>query len=167
MIIKKVMGLKRNVSESIWSKLKNQTGFSLEDSFWEDISGLIPALGPRIDVYQTRDEVVVVIELPGIHSADKIELKLRKKNTLLIKGNVDCDYPIGESDMHLGERYFGEFERKLKLPHEVTTDGVKAVFEHGLLTLRLPILPEAEDEQVMIKLDADAKEEDQQEEAER
>lgn len=159
--------MKRTVSESIWSKLKNQTGFSLDDSFWEDISGLIPSLGPRIDVYQTRDEVVVVIELPGADSPDKIELRLRKKNTLLIKGYIDCDYPAGESDMHLGERYFGEFERRLKLPHEVSADGIKAVFEHGLLTLRLPKLPEAEDERVTIKLDADAEEEDQQEGTER
>lgn len=144
--------MKRTVSESIWNKLKNQTGFTLEDSFWEDISGLIPAMGPRIDVYQRKGEVVVVIELPGMKSPDKIELKLRKKNTLFVKGYVDCDYPIGESDMHLGERYFGEFERKLKLPHEVSTDGVKAVFEYGLLIVSLSKLPEAEDEQVVIEL---------------
>lgn len=158
--------MKRTIPESIWNKLKNQTGFTLEDSFWEDISGLIPAMGPRIDVYQTKGEVVVAIELPGMKSPDKIELKLRKKNTLFVKGYVDCDYPVGESDMQLGERYFGEFERKLKLPHEVSTDGVKAVFDCGLLRVSLPKLPEAEDEQVVIELDEKSENKEKEEKEE-
>jgi HSP20 family protein len=90
---------------------------------------------PPINVFQQGDDVLVVIELPGI---DKSELQLQaKENTIRIFGRKTVAYPERVS-MHRRERVFGEFDRTLSLPIAIDPDGIKAEYRDGILAIFLP-----------------------------
>ena len=89
---------------------------------------------PPINVFQQGDEILAIIELPGI---DKNDLQIQaKENTIRISGKKVVNYP--ESSVHRRERVFGEFDRTLSLPVQIDPDGIKAEYRDGVLALFLP-----------------------------
>jgi len=53
------------------------------------------------NVYRTKNEVVVVVEIPGIKPTDKINMRLRGFK-LLIDGKIPNTYPVSEEDIASG-----------------------------------------------------------------
>jgi HSP20 family protein len=89
---------------------------------------------PPINVFQQGDDILAIIELPGI---DKGNLQIQaKENTIRISGKRVADYPDGS--VHRHERVFGEFDRTLSLPVQLDPDGIKAEYRDGILALLLP-----------------------------
>lgn len=136
----------------VWEILHSEADQTLGDRFWEDILELIPNRGPRIDVFQTEQHVVVVVELPGVNSPNTVNMKLKNSRVLWIKGEIPCDYPAFEGDISQSERFFGDFERKISLPYDVTVTQVRSVFNDGLLTVHLPKKQSVEEEQIPLKV---------------
>lgn len=90
---------------------------------------------PPINVFQQGEDILAIIELPGI---DKKELQIQaKENTIRISGKKAADYP-GNVSVHRRERIAGEFDRTLSLPVQVDPDGIKAEYRDGILALFLP-----------------------------
>ena len=90
---------------------------------------------PPINVFQQGDDIVAIIELPGI---DKGDLQIQAKdNTIRISGKKSVEYPDRVS-VHRRERMFGEFDRTLTVPVNVDPDRVKAEYRDGILALFLP-----------------------------
>lgn len=105
--------------ESDW--LQNQT------------AGLGPF--PPINVFQQGDDIVAIVELPGV---DKKDLQIEaKENTIRIAGKKSVDVPE-EVSVHRRERIFGDFDRTISLPIQLDPDGIKAEFQNGILALFLP-----------------------------
>jgi HSP20 family protein len=121
-------------SKELWKAIRNQAGKTLGEDFWHDIAGLLPNPGPHIDVYETTEEVFVVVELPGLSGLEGIRLQLTGRR-LQLKGEMIRDYPVEEEELFISERFSGKFMRSLELPHEVSAGGVKTSFRDGLLTL--------------------------------
>jgi HSP20 family protein len=90
---------------------------------------------PPINVFQQGDDILAIMELPGV---DKNDLQIQAKaNTIRISGKKTADYANGAS-VHRRERVSGEFDRTLSLPVEIDPDGIKAEYRDGLLALFLP-----------------------------
>ncbi len=90
---------------------------------------------PPINVFQQGDDILAIIELPGI---DRNELQIQaKENTIRISGKKSIDYPDGVS-VHRRERVFGEFDRTLTLPVHLDAERIKAEYRDGVLALFLP-----------------------------
>jgi HSP20 family protein len=90
---------------------------------------------PPINVFQQGDNILAIVELPGINKNDlQIEAK---ENTIRISGKKTVDYPDGGS-VHRRERIFGEFDRTLSLPVQLDPDGIRAEYRDGVLALFLP-----------------------------
>jgi HSP20 family protein len=90
---------------------------------------------PPINVFQQSDDILALMELPGI---DKNELQIEAKaNTVRISGKKRVDYSNGVS-VHRRERVSGEFDRTLSLPVQVDPDRIRAEYRDGLLALFLP-----------------------------
>jgi HSP20 family protein len=90
---------------------------------------------PPINVFQQGDDILAIIELPGI---DKNNLQiLAKENTIRISGKKSVDYPSGVS-VHRRERVGGEFDRTLSLPVRLDPERIKAEYQDGILALFLP-----------------------------
>jgi HSP20 family protein len=90
---------------------------------------------PPINVFQQGDDILAIIELPGV---DKGDLQIQaKENTIRVSGKKAINFQEGVS-VHRRERISGEFDRTLSLPIQVNQDGIKAEYHNGVLALYLP-----------------------------
>jgi HSP20 family protein len=90
---------------------------------------------PPINVFQQADDLLAIIELPGI---DKNSLQIEAKgNTIRIAGKKAVSYPEGVS-VHRRERVAGEFDRTISVPVQLEPDGIKAEYRDGILALFMP-----------------------------
>ena len=97
--------------------------------------GLAPVPLPAADVYETKDEFVVQLEVPGFAEE---ELRVEVNDHLLtITGEPVADKTEEEKTFRLHERLAREFVRRFELPPEADTTKVKATFAAGVLDLHV------------------------------
>jgi len=84
---------------------------------------------PNIDLLESEEEVVVLVELPGVRK-ENIELGING-NVLTIKGKVDAIYP--HLKVSYSEKFYGEFQRQVKLPDPIKPNEINAKFWNGIL----------------------------------
>jgi len=90
---------------------------------------------PPINVFQKGDDLVAIIELPGV---DRNELNIQAKdNTIRIAGQKKVSTPE-KGSAHRRERLWGSFDRTLTVPMQIDPDGIKAEYNDGLLALFIP-----------------------------
>ena len=100
--------------------------------------GFAPGLAPAADVYETDDEFVVEVEVPGYEEKElSIEVS---DHTLAVKGSREKTKQEKTKEFSLHERLEREFERRFVLPSEADTEHLKAVFGKGVLEVRAPKL---------------------------
>ena len=112
----------------------------LFDRMWMDFgSSLSPAmttLGPSLDISETRDTLIVKVELPGIDLKDvKISVTDR---TLSLTGIKRSEVVRKGAHYHRLERRFGSFSRTLQLPCAIQVDDIDATYDKGILKIVLP-----------------------------
>ena len=90
---------------------------------------------PPINVFQQGDNLVAIVELPGVAKND-LEIQA-KDSSIRISGKKSIDYPEGVS-LHRRERRSGMFDRTLTMPMQINPDGIKAEFRDGVLVLFIP-----------------------------
>jgi HSP20 family protein len=90
---------------------------------------------PPINVFQQGDDILAIIELPGIEKSS-IQVQA-KENTIRIAGKKAIFFPESAS-VHRRERMSGEFDRTLSLPIHIDPDRIKAEYRDGILALHLP-----------------------------
>jgi len=95
------------------------------------------AWAPLADVWETPDEMVISVEMPGFTEKD-IRLSVTG-DQVLIQGERrwDGDDPQ-KATFHRRERWYGKVERAFSLPMPVETSKVAGNFRDGVLTVRLP-----------------------------
>ena len=91
---------------------------------------------PPVDMYETKNEVVIAVELSGLNEKD-IRLSITG-DLLTIQGERQWNAEAREAGHYRQERWFGKFERVLSLPIPVETGQVKATYRDGVLTVKLP-----------------------------
>jgi HSP20 family protein len=88
---------------------------------------------PPVDVYETEEEYLVKIDVPGVKSEDvNVEVN---DNVLSISGSRVADET---GTAQLVERPYGTFARTLTLPQGVDSDSIEAGYHDGVLELRIP-----------------------------
>lgn len=94
---------------------------------------------PAADVYRTDDPpvVTVVCDLAGVDPAD---VELSVADGVFSIAGFRRRPAAGEAVCHQMELDFGPFERRIPIGEEVDSDAAEAVYERGLLTVRLPLL---------------------------
>lgn len=98
----------------------------------------------RVDVYEAKDQFVLELELPGV-SKDAVNVHIND-GILSIKGEKKPATVGGKASYLLRERRMGSFLRNFTLPDYVDITQIKAKYESGLLTIRLPIIREEEED---------------------
>ena len=112
---------------------KDQGAAAASDDFFEDtdVPGQL-----AVDVYQTKDSVVVVAPVPGVGKGD-IEISL-VDNQLTIRGSRSHIETIQEENYFAQELHWGEFSRSIVLPTQVKEEGAEAVLRDGMLSVTVP-----------------------------
>ncbi|HEY9160386.1 MAG TPA: Hsp20/alpha crystallin family protein [Desulfomonilia bacterium] len=91
---------------------------------------------PPVNVYVTGDDVVVTSEVPGIE-ASQIDLTVAGDMLTLKAEKKPVDLKEGEK-WHRNERAYGSFNRTVKLPYNVDSSKIEALYDKGILKLTLP-----------------------------
>ena len=108
--------------------------------FWSDFGVcLFPgevAEGPFIDLSETKDSLILRVELPGI-DPEEVEISVTDR-TLVIKGEKKEESVEKNAYYHRVERRFGSFSRSLQLPCKVEMDQIKAKYDKGVLKIVMP-----------------------------
>jgi HSP20 family protein len=114
---------------------------------------LFSGWSPALDLYQNNDNVVAVVELPGMKKED-IEISLHD-GTLTISGERKHEGSNGNGDSQKAERserYIGKFRRSITLPVRVDANKVNATYRDGILTVTLPKAEEAKPKQIQVNV---------------
>jgi HSP20 family protein len=90
---------------------------------------------PPMDVHDDKDAVVVKAELPGMKKED-IDISLQE-NVLTLSGERKGEREDASGGASHCERWFGRFERSIRLPSQVDTKTIKAAYTDGVLTIEL------------------------------
>lgn len=134
------------------SNLRDELDTLFELPFWSDFgrqTQLFSGWTPALDLYQNNDNVIAMVELPGMRKED-IEISLHD-GMLTIAGERKTE--TGESEKaERSERYVGKFRRSITLPTLVDANRVNATYKDGILTVTLPKAEEAKPKQIQVNV---------------
>jgi HSP20 family protein len=123
---------------SHWNHLARQL---LGEDFFEEMAEVAKSNEPDIhqypnaDVYHGKNEVIVVVELPGMEDINSLDLHI-EGDTLLLKGyfpNPYQSYQISHA-----ERVRGTFQKTIPLGVVVSPKYTHARYRKGILEIRFP-----------------------------
>jgi HSP20 family protein len=143
-----------------WSTLRDDLNslFELPFAGIRRQGQLFSGWSPALDLYQNNDNIVAVVELPGMKK-DEIEISLHD-GTLTIGGERKAEASNGNSNSNGNgenaertERYVGKFRRSIALPVRVDATKVNATYRDGILTVTLPKAEEAKPKQIQVNVD--------------
>ena len=118
----------------------------------DDGGSLVGQWVPSVDVLEDKDAVQITAELPGVRPEDvKISLE---NNVLTICGEKRQTSEENTDRVHRYERYYGVFERSFTVPSTVDAERIKASYDLGVLTVRLPKAERAKPRQIEVKDEA-------------
>ncbi len=104
---------------------------------------------PALDFSENDKEFVVRLEVPGFHREN---LDVKFENQLLtISGHREYRDEIKNEDFLWKEREEGRFTRTLRVPAPVNEANVDALYENGVLTVKLPKMTPAPKARIAIK----------------
>lgn len=90
---------------------------------------------PRADIYETKDAIIVVTDMPGVDESS-VDIVL-EKSILSVDGYVKPEDMEGYS-LAYAEYGVGDYQRRFTLPDEIDRDKIEATAKDGILRLVLP-----------------------------
>jgi HSP20 family protein len=107
---------------------------------------------PAVDIYETENELVAKIDLPGVNQKD-LDVRV-ENNTLTVRGERKFESTVSEDNYVRVERAYVTFSRSFSLPPRVNTEAIGAEYNEGVLTLRMPKREEAKPKQIRVNVTA-------------
>ncbi len=103
---------------------------------------------PSADIFESDDELVVNLDLPGI---DPKMVDVRVENNLLtIRGERQVSQKLNSENYHRVERSYGAFARSFALATPVNAERIRATYESGVLTIVMPKAETAKPRKIQI-----------------
>jgi HSP20 family protein len=96
-----------------------------------------PEWKPQIALWEGKNEVRIVVDLPGV---EKDAVRVAVSRGMLELTGTRPLRPIGEDSIKLryAEHPYGKFRRTMPLPHGAKVEQLKAEMRAGVLELRIP-----------------------------
>ncbi|MDM5200268.1 Hsp20/alpha crystallin family protein [Fictibacillus enclensis] len=127
------MGKKVNFD---WASIQEKVDGVLGHDFWQDLNRVVPKRTACSDFYETETEGHIIVELPGLHSQEDLQIEL-EANQLILQGNIPYLYPVEKEALKMNERLSGPFKKVISIPFAYLPDDIKAEYKHGLLLIKL------------------------------
>jgi HSP20 family protein len=100
-----------------------------------------------MDAYRDGEQYVVHFDLPGVDPSS-VDLNV-ERNVLTVKAERTPSYRE-DVELQVAERPRGVFSRQLFLGDTLDADRVKANYDAGVLTLRIPVAEKAKPRKIEI-----------------
>jgi HSP20 family protein len=103
---------------------------------------------PVLDMYETKDDLLLYFELPGVREKD-VSLSITG-DLLTVRGERPFRLELKDDHAYHIERVYGRFERSVQLPMPVQADRVTATYRDGMLEVKLPKADEVKSKEIKI-----------------
>jgi HSP20 family protein len=103
-------------------------------------SGLRAGFRPNVDCYRTKDAIIVLVELPGVDTAN-VDIFVAE-GTLYVSGERKRPRGDGQTYQQM-ELDYGPFRRQIALGSDVDVEHAQATYEQGILKIALPLTQHA------------------------
>jgi HSP20 family protein len=135
-----------------WTTLRDEMNslFDLPTIGYGRQGQLFSGWTPPLDLYQTNDNVVAVLEVPGMRKED-IDISLHD-GMLTIAGERQS-HPVESESAERSERFSGKFRRSISLPTRIEAGKVSATYKDGILMVTLPKAEEAKPKKVEVTIE--------------
>ncbi|MFE0247194.1 Hsp20/alpha crystallin family protein [[Kitasatospora] papulosa] len=101
-----------------------------------------------MDAWREGEEYVIALDLPGV-AKDAIDVDV-ERNMLTVKAERRPVMTGEDVQVELSERPLGAFSRQLVLADTLDTERIRADYDAGVLTLRIPIAERAKPRKIAI-----------------
>ncbi|HET6203043.1 MAG TPA: Hsp20/alpha crystallin family protein [Planctomycetota bacterium] len=104
---------------------------------------------PAMDVVETKDNLIVKAEIPGLDPKD-LNISV-SEDFLTISGERKQETVKEEANRYMAERWFGEFRRTFRLPSWADPEKIEASFKNGVVELTIGKRAEAKPRVVKVR----------------
>jgi HSP20 family protein len=105
---------------------------------------------PAVDVYETKENIRVKAELPGLKK-DEVQVSVQD-GILSLKGERKQETDEKQEGYRRVEMIYGQFHRAIQLPTSVDTAKIKANYKDGVLDIVLPKKEEAKPKTIDVEV---------------
>lgn len=109
---------------------------------------MVPVFVPPADIYETKDHIVLQIEMPGVAPED-VDVQLERR-VLTITGRTREQAHAGYRRIYT-EYADGDYERVFTLSEDIDQEGIQASHRDGVLHLMLPKSEGAKARKIQLK----------------
>jgi len=95
--------------------------------------GSVSVIVPRMDIFETKDQVVYILEMPGIDT-EQLEVEIEGSNIRVAAPILNINPQ--EASYRYQERPKGQLSRIIAIAPDVDSESVSANIKNGLLELR-------------------------------
>jgi HSP20 family protein len=103
---------------------------------------------PAVDIYETKDELLLLADLPGVKGED-VNIHF-EQGELTISAPVHARQPEGTAYL-LAEYATGGFQRSFQISEAIDAGRISAEYKGGALTLHLPKVEAVKPRKITVK----------------
>lgn len=131
----------------------------LEDGFFDD-AGNDPAEWTNdeednfagqlaVDVFQTKDKVVIKAPIAGVNPND-LDIAI-SDDVVTIKGDRVDESVVEKEHYYVQECFWGSFSRSVILPTSTIAEKAEATLKNGVLTIEIPKVAQEKVKKIVVK----------------
>jgi HSP20 family protein len=115
-----------------------------EDWLGEEFEGQL-----AVDVYQTKDNVVIKAPIAGV-KADDIDISVAD-DVVTLRGERVEEKEVDREHYYVQECYWGSFSRSVILPTSTIAEKAQASLKDGVLTVTIPKVAQDKVKKIKVK----------------
>jgi HSP20 family protein len=115
-----------------------------EDDWMAEAEGQL-----AVDVYQTKDNVVIKAPIAGV-TPDKIDIEVAE-DVVTIRGERVEEKEVDREHYYVQECYWGSFSRSVILPTSTIAEKAAASLKDGVLTVTIPKVAQDKVKKIKVK----------------
>lgn len=142
--------MKKKSAKLDWEAFSENVEKVLGEDFWNDMHHVIPKRGPSYDFFETEEQAVIVIELPGLTKDHPLHLT-QEGTQIIVQGEILYPYPVPQEKLLHNERLIGKFKRTIPIPFHFSFEDVITSYNEGLLVVT--IYKQHKNNEIIVQLD--------------
>jgi len=105
---------------------------------------------PYVNIYETKEDITVLAELPGL-AQDDVSVSFIN-GILTLSGKKKPFVEDGKFSVIRQERAQGDFKKSLRIPNKLEENKISAKLINGVLTVTLPKVEEIKPKQIQVNI---------------